>query len=456
MKAPFWQAVKRHMDKAPYPFHMPGHKQGRGLHPEFSRDIAAADLTELPGLSNLAAPDGALAEAQGLAARYAGAAVCHFTTAGSSGGIAAAVLGLCPVGGNILLPRNAHMSFLHACILGGLNPSFYDPHVDSAAGLPLAADIDDFARKLTPEIDLAVAVSPSYHGFLSDVTAMTGICRERGTPLLVDEAHGTHLLAGPPLPPSAIHLGADAVVQSVHKTGLALTGSAWIMLRDEGLAARVKDCLRLVQTTSPSYPHLASLDLARAMMEARTEAQNETLLHLVGQAEAMFATYRPPLTVQRDPLRLVIDARAYGMTGYRLAELLAENGVQVEMADFSTAVLIISFADGEEALEALRRASDALPGVCPGSAAVSWPVPPDVGTQELTPRQAFFYPSREVALSQASGRIAAGAVSAYPPGVPLIWPGQRITQPIIEYIERTLLLGGSIVGLQAGNIQVTE
>ena len=448
----------RHVAAGAYPCHVPGHKQGRGLPREFAGEMARYDLTELPGLDNLVTPSGALAESEALAAELFGTAACHFTTGGGTSGIIAALLALCPGAKRPLLPHNAHVSCVYACVLADLVPIFYKIKVAAGRQLFLAADTADFYRKLSPDIGVALVVSPNYHGVLSDVGAMSAACRGAGVPLVVDEAHGTHLLMSPPLPPSAVFAGADVVVHSVHKTGVALTGSAWVNVKNRIHVEPLKAALRLVQSTSPSYLQLVSLDLARAYLADEGPQRLPGALRVADAIRGLLPVYVPPHAFALDPLRLALDALPFGLTGHDLGRSLASHDVAVEMTDLTTAVLVLSPADDLCVIDSLTAAAHALkrePGL---QMAPPHGADPFVmgDSFSLTPRSAYLGSCEEVALGLAEGRIAADAVTLYPPGSPLIWPGQRIESNFIEYINMSLAHGASATGLPGGRVRVVK
>lgn len=457
-ETPLWDAVRRYVEAGAYPYHIPGHKQGRGLAQAFAADMARYDLTELPGLDNLLAPAGPLAESEALAAEFFGTAACHYTTGGSTSGVIASLMATCPADKRPLVPRNAHVSCVYACVLADLVPVFYDVKTDSQRRLFLDADVADFGRKLSPQIGAALLVSPNYHGVLSDVDAMVAACRAAGVPLVVDEAHGTHLLLSPPLPASAVLRGADVVVQSAHKTGVALTGSSWVHVGNPAYAGPVKAALRLIQSTSPSYLQLVSLDLARAFLAGEGHQRLPAALAAAAAVRETAAVYTPADVPGLDPLRLPLDAIPLGLSGHELGRHLQAHGVAVEMTDATTAVLVLSPADDESAALPLRAALAALAGRPRQEPDRSSPVSQVVSGDNfaVSPRSAYLGVGEEVDLSGAAGRITADPVTIYPPGSPLIWPGQRIEKDFIEYINMSLAHGASATGLRNGRVRVVK
>ncbi|MBS4054716.1 MAG: aminotransferase class I/II-fold pyridoxal phosphate-dependent enzyme [Thermaerobacter sp.] len=434
-RAPLWEAIKEHHSRASYPFHVPGHKGGRGLPSEFRADWAPYDLTELPGLDNLLCPSGPILAAEALAAEWAGARATHFTTNGSSAALIAAVLACCARGSQVVLPQNAHLSLFHACVLGDLCPVFVPVSLDSRLGIPLGFTPAALRQVLsTTQASLVVVVHPTYHGVCGDVAALSVVCREFGVPLLVDEAHGTHLLLADKAPFSAVRQGADLVVQSVHKTGTALTGAAWLHSMAEQWAERSKEALRLVQSTSPSYPLLASLDLARANMQRKGPPLLTEAVRVAQLARQLLPCFTPPLPYRQDPLRLVIDCAKLGLSGYELERLLVRRGVWPEMVEPHVVTLVWGLYDGEEALMCLKEAVSHLPYTVSPVFSPPESLPLPLCPTVLRPAEAYWQEKVGIPLNEACGRIAGAPVTPYPPGIPVIWPGQMFTEECVEYI----------------------
>lgn len=454
-RAPLWDAIKRHLSRSAYPFHVPGHKGGRGLSHEFKVGLVNADLTELPELGNLLAPSGPIAEAEALAAEWVGAKATHFTTNGSSAALIAAVLACCPRGSQVVLPQNAHQSLFHACVLGDLSPIFVPVSLDSSLGIPLGVTPAALRQVLsTVQASLVVVVHPTYHGVCGDVASLAAVCREFDVPLLVDEAHGTHLLLADQAPFSAVRQGADIVVQSVHKTGTALTGAAWVHCLTERWSDRVKDALRLVQSTSPSYLLLASLDLARVQMQSQGKTLLAEAVPISLAARRLLPCFAPPWPYLQDPLRLVIDCAKLGLSGYELERYFTQLGVLPEMVEPQTVTLVLGLHDGQEALRCLERAVHGLDQVanCADRRPKFLPMPfcPTI----LRPAQAYWQERTCLPLEQAIGRIAATPVTPYPPGIPIIWPGQMFTEECVDYILARRDLGPMGGDGLAGEVKV--
>lgn len=487
--------------------HMPG-AQGRG--PFGPVDPYRLETTELGVTDDLYAPCGAIARAEALAARCAGAAHTLMLTGGSTAGVQAMLL-YAAGGGAVILPRNAHLSALHLCAVAGLDVVFARPSF-TASGLCYTPDESYLeALERRPDARALLVVRPDYYGALHWPARAAARARALGIPVLCDEAHGAHLNWDAETP-TAGALGADVWVQSAHKTLPALNGGAWLHAGPGMDAARLRAMLRAVQSSSPSFVTLLALDDARAWMEqngaeavarlkaaaARFHARAAALGYADGQDEPGWAY---------DRTRVVLRAP---QGGYALSEALAARGVDVEMSDADRVVCILSLLDGPERLERLARvlrevaadgrrkgpdgsradensggagmpgaeradgggldADHGTQGAEHGSAdgtgsdglrafaadgGPDWLSPPEPPERAVPLREAFFAPSEAVPLDRAAGRVSAAAAGPYPPGAALVTPGERVTEELAAYLaalgpRRTFGLGpgGTLVCLR--------
>ena len=407
--------------------HVPGHK-GRALFG--AESVQMPDMTELPVTDDLYAPSGPIVKAQELMAQAAGAAHTLLLTGGSTAGILTMLLYSAEPGDTVILPRNAHLSFINGCVLADLNPEYVPLQMtlDGYAYAPEEGFLTAIARR--PEARAVVVTRPDYYGGMMDLTRIAAAAHEKGMRLLVDEAHGAHLPWMESLRPAAFY-GADLWVQSAHKTLPALTAGAFLHLAPGEDAQRALRMLRMVQTSSPAFYLLQSLDDARAWMEEHgAEALKELQSHLftfrvrmkaLGYADAHESWHDLPL--EFDPTRLVITAP---QGGYTLAENLREQGIDVEMADDRRIVCILSVMDGKETF---RRLLPALEKAAGSPKASMPPVPRayPIPRQVMRPRQAVLGKQEPVEPSLAVGRVLGTSVGLYPPGIPLIAPGEEIT-----------------------------
>jgi arginine decarboxylase len=449
-RAPLFEALLAYTQTVRAPMHIPGHKMGRGAAPEWrtflGEQALSIDLTEAPGLDDLHAPDGVIAEAQALAAEAFGAERSFFLVGGTTAGLHALILTACRPGDAIAVPRHAHRSILGALVLAGARPRWvrvaFDPELGVATHLD-AASLD----AALPGASAAVLVHPTYYGVASDIQREIGRIHQFGIPVLVDEAHGSHFGFHPALPPSSLSLGADGVVQSLHKTGGSLTQSSICHLGRGSLLqeSRLRETLRLVQSTSPSYLLMASLDMARRELALHGQAHWERAIALAQTARRRLAALKG-IRVHHsdDPTKLLIDVRGRGITGFQAAEALwAESGVAVEASGLTYVLAVLTPGDSPESVDLLVGAVERLPFGDGVSAPPPEPPWPEVVT---SPRDAYLGAKESVPLRKAVGRIAAELVAPYPPGIPVVAPGERLTVEVVQYLRQAVEAGYHLQG----------
>ena len=468
-EAPYLDAIVAYAARDPGRFHVPGHKGGEGADPElvtalgegaFEHDIPAGIDGVDVGL------DSPFQRSQRLAAQAWGARRSWFLISGASQGNHAACLALRHAGRKVVAQRNVHSSTVDGIVLAGLEPAFVAPELDAELGIAhcLTPDALEGALDRTPDAVAALTVSPTYFGAVADVSALAEIAHERGVPLVVDEAWGAHLRFSDELPKSALECGADVVLSSVHKLFGSLTQSAILHLgRDELIDADVIDrCVTLTESTSPSALLTASLDAARRQAAVRgaqllaetvagVERARESIRGIPGLDVLDERLIGRPGVHDWDPLRLAVDVRGTGSTGIRLARLMRElDDVNLELE--AENVIVAVFGAGEDAAQSAQRLVDALRHAVEALGAEEGPrkrpltPPPPWGALELPPREAFFGPQEVVPFAEAVDRTAAESLAAYPPGIPNVLPGERLTQETVDYINEVVEHGGWVRG----------
>jgi arginine decarboxylase len=468
-EAPYLDAIVAYAGREPGRFHVPGHKGGEGADPElvaalsrlaFEHDIPAG----IEGID--IGPDSPFQRSQRLAAAAWGARRSWFLISGASQGNHAACLALRHAGRRVVAQRNVHSSTVDGIVLAGLEPAFVAPELDAELGIAHCLTPESLTRALeqAPDAVAALTVSPTYFGAVADVSGLAEVAHARGVPLIVDEAWGAHLRFSDELPASALECGADVVLSSVHKLFGSLTQSAILHLgRDELIDADVIDrCVTLTESTSPSALLTASLDAARRQAAVRgAKLLAETIAGVEGAREAIRAI--PGLGVldeqligrpgvhDWDPLRLAIDVRATGSTGTRLATLMRElDDINLELV--SENVIVAVFGAGEDAAASAERLVSALRHVVEALGAEEEPpkrpftLPPPWGSLEMPPRAAFFGPQEVIPFAEAVDRIAAESLAAYPPGIPNVLPGERLTRETVDYVNEVVEHGGWVRG----------
>ncbi len=467
---PYVDALLAYAALDPGRFQVPGHKGGAGADPALSELVGEVGLrNDVPSVTegvDIGPEPTPFQQAQLLAAEAWGARRTWFLINGASQGNHSTCLALAHGGNRVVVQRNVHSSVIDGLVLSGMRPTFVAPELDPELGIAhgltpesLAAGLDE-----TPGAVAAMVVSPTYFGACADIEALAAVAHERGVPLVVDEAWGAHLHFHPDLPPDALSSGADLVTSSTHKIVGSLTQAAMLHLGDGGRidAAVVDRCVSLVETTSPSGLLSGSLDAARRQAAVHgAELLTETLAAVVKTRERIAAI--PGLVVLDesmvgragvaawDPLRLSVDVRGTGSTGYRLAKAaFYKSGIDLEL--YSENVVVAIFGLGEPAAPAGERLVAALRDTVskleaePGPPQTKLAPPPPWGELVLTPREAFLGPQDVVPFDHAAGRIAAEALAAYPPGIPNVLPGERLTAETLDYIRESVAHGGYVRG----------
>ena len=453
------------------PFHTPGHHKGQGIDSElkvwWGEAIFQADLPELPELDNLFAPNGVIAESETLAARAWGSDRTFFLTNGSTAGVIASILAVCNPGDSVLVPRNVHRSVISGLILSGANPVFMMPEYDERLGIAHGITVNTIANHLihNPKIKAVLIVNPTYYGVCSDVVRIANLVHQHNLPLIVDEAHGAHFQFHPALPTASLTAGADIVIQSTHKTLSALTQASMLQMKGDRICTdRLAKSLQLVQSTSPSYLLLASLDVARMQMTTQGEILLGNAIDRVQRVRSQINKI-PNITIleftnspgfhELDPLRLTVLIS--GMDGFTADEILhKELGITCELPGFQSLTFIFTHgttnADCDRLLTGLQQLSDRI--LESRNTYCNYELFTEIPTIVLSPRDAFFAKSKLVKVNDAIGLISADLICPYPPGIPIIMPGERITANAIVYLQQIVIAGGQLIGCDDTNFQI--
>lgn len=478
-KTPLFDAMVALAESRKVSFHTPGHKSGKGISTRFRKfvgpKIFSIDLTTLDEVDSLQKPRGVIKESQELAARAYGADRSFFLLNGTTSGNHAMMLATCHPLDQVLIARNAHKSVLAGLIFSGARPIFFTPAVDKNLKIPLNVTTADTCAAIdaNPAAKALILTSPNYYGITADLQEIIPYAHAKGCMVLVDEAHGPHLPFHPRLPISAMEAGADLSVQSTHKIIGGMTQASMLHAKGERIdMAALATALRFIQSTSPSYILMASLDLARMQMATEGKKLLEKTIKLAEEARrkinripGLFCFDHETLKNRHpaekgdfDVTKLTISVRDLGLSGYQASRIL-NNGyhIQVEMADPLNILVIVSIGDRRDDLnrlvEALRDISKEYHGTRPPeilSAEIG--LPPFGKPTGITPREAYFKEHEPVPLEEACGAVCTEIVTVYPPGIPLLIPGEIITTEVIDYIRKMDRLGATIDGLDpSGN-----
>lgn len=476
-KTPLLDAITEFIDTKPAYFRIPGHRLERGVSKKWTdrvgKEIFAYDVTETPLTDDLHSPEGAILEAQKLLQELYHADKSFFLVNGTTCGNEAMLLSAAFEGQEVMVARNAHKSAMMGMIISGAKPVYIMPEILDEWGLQGGIRPEQVRRTFEehPQCKALFLVSPSYYGITSDLKSIADICHEYGAMLLVDEAHGGHLYFHEDLPEGALEQGADMCVQSMHKVTGALTQSSVLHIKSK-LAdkERVKSNLHIVQSTSPNYLLMTSLDCARYELAMHGGEMMEQALRLADYARERinaitgFQCMEQTVVGQAgiaglDQTRLVISAKSLGLTGFELEELLFRKyAVNMELADYENVLAIVTYANTQDEIERLMEACEniAKDYVMTTEQLRVQPKLPQLPEQVLTPRQAYFSASEEIAWQQAVGRISAEMIAPYPPGIPIIYPGERITQEVWDYLEQFRRENRHIHGSRDGKLEVIK
>lgn len=458
-RAPLFEALLQYLHQSKGNFHVPGHKQGRAFDQEgvpWFHPLLQLDLTEVGKLDDLHDPQGVIQEAQSLAAEVFQADHTLFLVGGTTAGNLATILHLCQPGDPIIVQRNCHQSVFHGCLLAGARPVYLEVEIDPRTGLENAVQpghLQELIKKV-PQAKGVVITSPNYFGLVQPLKELTEICQQYAIPLVVDEAHGGHFGFHPDLPPSAMQCGVDVSIQSTHKMLTSMTMSSMLHLQGNRVQlSEIVRWLRMVESSSPSYPLMASLDLARRYIVREGFVQFDRLLVLLKNFRGNIDSFRHLQEIQfpgiQDPCKFMLRAKE-NVSGYQLAEWMEKRGYYPELADHEKVLFIFTLGttatDLENILRLLRELDLEIPTMTLAGKTdtPSFPkYPPTViGYEELRRSERICLP-----LEQAVGRIATEMIVPYPPGIPLILPGELFSKEVINYLRAIMDWGGRVRGL---------
>ena len=467
--APYLDAVVAYAFRGPARYHVPGHKGGPGADPGLRKaigeDCLAMDIPQDIHGIDLGPSPTPYERAERLAADAYGAARTFFLTNGATQGNHTLCLALAPLGTTIVAQRNSHASVVDGLVLSGGIPSFVAPEYDAELGIThcvTPAALEQALRE-TPEARAAFIVSPTYYGMAADIAGMAEVAHAAGVPLIVDQSWGPHFGFNDELPPTALSQGADSMLTSTHKIAGSLTQSAMLHLSDSGRVdiGAVSRALRLLRSTSPSALLMASLDAARRQLSLHGEQILWETLQALEVARAKFDTIPGIALVDGelvgrmgvagyDPMRIVLDVRGTGRTGYEIADALRRSyDVHVELPMQATVVFIVGLGESAAALRRLAGDVDEVVKRLSEPGATAPIVPPATSLRHevaLPPREAFLGDAEQVAVDDAVGRISCESIASYPPGVPALLPGERISAETVVYLRELAESGARLHG----------
>ncbi|MCL2517746.1 MAG: aminotransferase class I/II-fold pyridoxal phosphate-dependent enzyme [Oscillospiraceae bacterium] len=473
-RAPLLEALQEFRRMRVVPFDVPGHKRGKG-NPELlsflGRQCLEIDVNSMKPLDNLCHPTSVIKEAEAIAADAFGTASCYFMVGGTTSSVQSMILTVCKEGDKIIMPRNVHRSAINALILCGAEPIYINPQTDERLGISLGMETADVVKAIQNNPDAAAVLvnNPTYYGVVSDLKRIIDAAHLQNMKVLVDEAHGTHFYFGEDMPVSAMSLGADMASVSMHKSGGSLTQSSILLCGENINTDYVRQIINLTQTTSASYLLLSSLDIARRNLALHGR---ETFKHVNELAEYArseincigdYYAYSRELTLRSavydfDTTKLSVNTYEIGLAGIEVYDILRDEfDIQVEFGDLSNILAYISLGDREQDIERLVAALAEIRRKYKKSRANLQRYEYINPIVALTPKQAFYSVKKSIPLENCAGEICAEFVMCYPPGIPILAPGERITGDIIDYIKYAKEKGCLMTGpedMEINNINV--
>ena len=440
-RAPIYEALENFRRMRVVPFDVPGHKHGRG-NPELTaflgQQCVGVDVNSMKPLDNLCHPVSVIHEAEELAADAFGAAHAFLMVGGTTSSVQSMVLTACKRGDEIILPRNVHRSVINALVLCGAVPVYVNPEVNQRLGISLGMRREEVAKAIA-EHPKAVAVlvnNPTYYGVCSDLRAIVQMAHSAGMLCLADEAHGTHFYFGGGLPVSAMAAGADMAAVSMHKSGGSLTQSSLLLVGPNVHAGYVRQIINLTQTTSGSYLLLSSLDISRRNLALRGRAMFHQVEIMNGNSVFDF-----------DSTKLSVHTRDIGLAGIEVYDILRdEYDIQIEFGDIGNILAYLSMGDRPQELErlvsALAEIRRRYQRDSAGLLSQEYIAPEVV----ISPQDAFYAEKVSLPLEECVGHVCSEFVMCYPPGIPILAPGERITKEILEHIQYAKEKGCSMTG----------
>ncbi|MGM9929135.1 MAG: aminotransferase class I/II-fold pyridoxal phosphate-dependent enzyme [Bacillus sp. (in: firmicutes)] len=462
-RAPIYEALEQFKKNRIVPFDVPGHKRGRG-NPELTEFLGekcvGVDVNSMKPLDNLCHPVSVIKEAEELAAEAFGAAHAFFMVNGTTSAVQAMVLTACKQGDKIILPRNVHRSAINALVLCGAEPVYVNPEVNHRLGIALGMSLEQIERAIleNPDAKAIFVNNPTYYGICSDLRGIVKLAHEHNMLVLVDEAHGTHFSFSKNLPVSAMEAGADMASVSMHKSGGSLTQSSFLLMGPSINAGYARQIVNLTQTTSGSYLLLSSLDISRRNLALNGEGIFKKVAELseyvrseINKIGDYYAFSKELINGDSiydfDITKLSVHTLDIGLAGIEVYDILRdEYDIQIEFGDIGNVLAYVSVGDRKRDVERLvsalaeirRRYKKDTAGMI---------------TQEYinpqvvkTPQFAFYAEKESLPLHESAGRVCSEFVMCYPPGIPILAPGERITQEIIDYIEYAKEKGCSMTG----------
>ena len=470
VNAPIYEALRKFRRMRVVPFDVPGHKRGRGnmeLTEFLGEDCMNVDVNSMKPLDNLCHPVSVIKDAEMLAAEAFGAENAFFMVGGTTSAVQSMIMYACKSGDKIIMPRNVHRSAINALIITGAVPVYVNPDVNHQLGIALGMSVSQVEKaiKENPDAKAIMVNNPTYYGICSDLKRITEIAHAHGMLVLVDEAHGTHFYFGENFPITAMAAGADCASVSMHKSGGSLTQSSFLLMGKNINSDYMRQVINLTQTTSASYLLLSSLDISRKRLAlsgreifAKTVEMAEYARKEINDIGGYYAYSRELINGDSiydfDVSKLSVYTLPIGLAGIEVYDLLRdEYDIQIEFGDIGNVLAYISVGDRKRDIERLISALAEIKrrfGKSEANMLTQEYISPVVAE---TPRKAFYSSKRSLPLDETAGEVCSEFVMCYPPGIPILAPGELITPEIIEYIKYAKEKGCQMTGTEDLNIE---
>ncbi len=471
--APIAEALDKHINNRVVRFDVPGHKGGRGdkeLTDFFGERLLKIDVNSMKNLDNLSHPVSVIKDAQDLAAEAFGAKDCFFIVNGTTQAVQTMVMSACKAGDKIIMPRNVHKSAINSLVVCGAVPVYINPGINKRLGIALGMSVKDIEKAIEehPDAKAILINNPTYYGICSDLEKIVEVAHKNNMLVLVDEAHGTHFYFGDNMPVSAMAAGADMAAVSIHKTGGSLTQSSILLCGesvDDNFVDYVRQIISLTQSTSASYLLMASLDIARKSLSLYGREMFKKTVEFAeyarGEINKLGGYYAYDEEIidgdavfNFDKTKLSINTRDIGLAGIEVYDILRdEYGIQIEFGDLGNILAIISAGDRYMEIERLISALAEIKRIYSKDSVGMFDhdyISPEI---IVAPQKAFYANKKSIPLHESSGKISGEFIMAYPPGIPVLAPGEKITDEIISYVDYAKEKGSLLMGTQDMDVE---
>ena len=450
-KIPLFYALKNYINKKRPAFHMPGHHRGKGIHnllkEEWGENIFLYDITEVEGMDYLHKPEGVIKEAQELAAKAFGSDYTFFLINGSTVGNLVMLISTLNPKDKVILQRNSHRSIIGGLAIFDLEPVYIQSEIDNYSGIPWGIKPESYEDKLkNNSVKVSLITSPNYFGMCENIDEILKIGRKYNQIMLLDEAHGVHFPFNSKLPVSGIKLGYDMIVQSAHKTLPALTQTSFLHIKGNKVDMdKVFDALTYLESSSPSYLFMVSLDMVRYQMESEGELIWDKIIELsnymrneVNKIDGLYCFGKEILNngiYDLDLTKITINTKKLGLTGFEVEEILNKNyNIEIELSDSYNILIFLTPGIEKDEIDKLIYALNDISNKYKKEPIEEDIIVPEIPEMLATPKEAYINDKEIIELKNAKNRISGKVISAYPPGLPILVPGEKISENILNYI----------------------